>query len=136
MFAVLSAGENENSSRRVYVSFKLHRTANIIIIMSMETVKPLINRRACCHHSRSKLSRILLCRTARGRAHLYNRSKKNHILVLSCILWVNRHRHPFRAGYRAFSYDVTAAILVFHHKETAAYWCTKPFHQELNSIFM
>ena len=33
---------------------------------------------------------------------------------------------------RAFSYDITAAILVFQNKETAAIfiWCAKPFQRE------
>ena len=42
MFAVISAGENENRFRRICVGFKLHRTANIIMIMSMGTVKLLL----------------------------------------------------------------------------------------------
>ena len=42
MFALIYAGENEDRSARVYKSFKLHRTANIFMTMSMGTVKPLL----------------------------------------------------------------------------------------------
>jgi len=40
--------------------------------------------------------------------------------------------------YRAFSHDVTAAILVFQNNETTAvlHWCTKKILWELNSFLM
>ena len=39
-------------------------------------------------------------------------------------------------GYRAFSHDVTAAMLVFQNKEMAAMMVYQLILRELNSIFM
>ena len=59
--------------------------------------------------------------------------------TINLIFYQNENNQTYNDFFRAFSYDVTAAILMFQNNETAAiyaYWCTKSFLRELNSISM
>ena len=112
-----------------------HETKMIINFISFLTFS--INKRVVSVLTVDVVS-VVMGQTARESIKMLKHLKS--VLIL-CFLLFNcaiRGRYSFTKGqgYKAFSHNVTAAILYSKTKKRRPCWCTKLNHWELNFIFM